>query len=126
MKTDVSEALILSLVMAAVIFFCRIFPFLFFRGKAGNTQADGNSQNDRGGVFLAFVEKTAPPVAMTVLAFNALAAPVRSNPRELIPAIAAAVLTAVIHIWKRSTLLSIIGGTALYMILIRLHFLFFL
>jgi branched-subunit amino acid transport protein AzlD len=100
------------MVMAAVIFFCRIFPFLFFRGKTGNTA--------RGRGILAFVEKTAPPVAMTVLAFNSLAAPIRSNPREIIPAIAAAVLTAVIHILKRNTLLSISGGTALYMILIRI------
>jgi branched-subunit amino acid transport protein AzlD len=52
--------------MAAVIFFCRIFPFLFFREKTGN------AMRDRSGAFLAFVEKTAPPVAMTVLAFNAL------------------------------------------------------
>ena len=111
MKTSVSEALILCLVMAAVIFFCRIFPFLFFREKTG-------AERDRAEAFLAFVEKTAPPVAMTVLAFNAL--PVKSGTRELIPAIAAAVLTAIVHLWKRNTLLSITGGTALYMILIRL------
>jgi branched-subunit amino acid transport protein AzlD len=126
MKTSVGEALILCMVMAAVIFFCRIFPFLYFRGKNGKTGNDGDSQDahggtkGRGGAFLAFVEKTAPPVAMTVLAFNALAAPVRSNPREIIPVAAAAVLTAVIHIWKRNTLLSISGGTALYMVLIRI------
>ena len=105
MKTSVGEALILCFVMAAVIFFCRIFPFIFFRGKTGAS------------VFLAFVEKTAPPVAMTVLAFNAL--PIKSSPREIIPAIAAAVLTALVHLWKRNTLLSICGGTALYMVLIR-------
>ena len=129
MKTSVGEALILCFVMAAVIFFCRIFPFLFFRGKSANSKDEDGSQDGRGdtadrgdaggrsGVFLAFVEKTAPPVAMTVLAFNAL--PVKSSPREIIPAIAAAVLTALVHLWKRNTLLSICGGTALYMVLIR-------
>jgi branched-subunit amino acid transport protein AzlD len=123
MKTSVSEALILCFVMAAVIFFCRIFPFLFFREKTGNIRDEGDSQDvrgaakDRASAFLAFVEKTAPPVAMTVLTFNAL--PVKSSPRELIPAIAAAVLTAIVHLWKRNTLLSISGGTALYMLLIR-------
>jgi len=109
MKTSIGEALILCFVMAVVIFFCRIFPFLFFREKIGNIQNG----------FLAFVEKTTPPVAMTVLAFNSLAVPIKSNPSGIIPPIAAAVLTAVIHIWKRNALLSICGGTALYMLLIR-------
>jgi len=113
MKTSVGEALILCFVMAVVIFFCRIFPFLFFR----DSQKDGMS--GRAGGFLAFVEKTAPPVAMTVLAFNSLAVPIKSNPGGIIPAIAAAILTALIHIWKRNALLSICGGTALYMSLIR-------
>jgi len=130
MKTSVGEALLLCFVMAAVIFFCRIFPFLFFRGKTDNTKDEGGSQDGRGDTmahnaeggraetFLAFVEKTAPPVAMTVLAFNAL--PLKSSLREIIPAITAAVLTAIVHLWKRNTLLSICGGTALYMVLIRI------
>jgi branched-subunit amino acid transport protein AzlD len=130
MKTSVGEALILCFVMAVVIFFCRIFPFLFFYKKNGNIRNEGGSQDghgdtaehnaarDRAGVFLAFVEKTAPPVAMTVLAFNAL--PIKSSPREIIPAMAAAVLTALVHLWKRNALLSICGGTVLYMFLIRL------
>jgi len=130
MKTSVGEALILCFVMAVVIFFCRIFPFLFFYKKNGNIRDESGSQDgrggtaehdavrDRAGVFLAFVEKTAPPVAMTVLAFNAL--PIKSSPREIIPAMAAAILTAIVHLWRRNTLLSICGGTALYMLLIRL------
>ena len=107
MKTSVSEALILSIVMAAVIFFCRVFPFLFFRKKSGGT------------AFISFVEKTVPPAAMTVLTFNALAGPVKSNPRELFPALTAAAFTAVIHLWRRNPLISIFGGTALYMLLMR-------
>ena len=124
MKTSVSEALILTLVMAGVIFFCRIFPFLFFRGstksgtKEGGNDEDSGGTKKRGGAFLAFVEKTVPPVAMTVLAFNSL--PIKSSPRELILAIAAAAFTAIIHVWKRNPLLSIFGGTALYMVLIRI------
>ena len=74
MKTGVSEALILSIVMAVVIFFCRVFPFLFFREKTGAASGGtADSEKGRKAVFLAFVEKTVPPAAMTVLAFNALA-----------------------------------------------------
>ena len=110
MKTGVSEALLLTLVMGAVIFFCRLFPFLFFREKTG-----GRSKT----AFLNFVEKTAPPVAMTVLAFNSMAGPIKGNLREAVPVLTAAALTALVHLWKRNPLISIFGGTALYMILER-------
>ena len=116
MKTGIGEALILSVVMAVVIFFCRVFPFLFFR----NRNNGGNTQSKRSAAFLAFVEKTVPPVAMTVLAFNALAGPVKSNPGEIIPALAAAAFTAIVHLWRRNPLLSIFGGTAVFMLLTRL------
>ena len=107
MKTGVNEALILTAAMAAAIFFCRIFPFLFFRGKTGNA-------------FLSFVEKTVPPVAMTVLAFNSLASPIEANLREIISILTAAVFTAALHLWRRNPLISIFGGTGLYMVLLRM------
>ena len=114
MKTGISEALLLSIAMAITIFFCRVFPFLFYRGKnSGNAAPPQNA-------FLAFVEKTVPPAAMTVLTFNALAGPVQTNPRELIPALAAAVFTALVHLWRRNPLISIFGGTALFMVLTRI------
>jgi branched-subunit amino acid transport protein AzlD len=116
MKTGINEALILSIAMAATIFFCRIFPFLFFRGKTGNTLNEGTVR----AAFFSFIERSVPPVAMTVLTFNSLAAPIKANPREIIPALAAAVFTALVHLWRKNPLLSIFGGTALYMALIRM------
>ena len=107
MNTGIHEALPLTLVMGAVIFLCRAIPFLFFREKAA------------GASFLNFVEKTVPPVAMTVLAFNSMAGPIKGNLREAIPVLSAAALTALVHLWKRNPLISIFGGTALYMILER-------
>jgi branched-subunit amino acid transport protein AzlD len=118
MKTGVTGALLLTLAMGAVIFFCRVFPFLFFREPP--VKKDGNEGKTGGkAVILNFVEKTVPPVAMTVLAFNAMAGPIKGTPREIIPIAAAAGLTALVHVWKRNPLISIFGGTALYMILER-------
>jgi len=115
MKTGINEALLLSIVMAVAIYFCRLFPFLFFRGK---------TSNERSFAFLSFVEKTVPPVAMTVLAFNALAASVQTAPCGLTPALisalAAAVFTTLVHLWRRNPLISIFGGTALFMLLTRI------
>jgi branched-subunit amino acid transport protein AzlD len=125
MITSVNEALLLTIVMAAAIFFCRIFPFLFFREKRSSPENGTCSEvstlaEKRKATFLNFVEKTVPPAAMTVLAFNAIAGPARTNPGEIIPILAAAVFTAGVHLWRRNALISIFGGTALFMLLIRI------
>jgi branched-subunit amino acid transport protein AzlD len=115
---SIKFALILTAAMGAVIFFCRIFPFLVFRGA-------GTEGSPRLAAFLGFVERAAPPAAMTVLAFNALASPIKDGlfrraPMECVPILVAAAFTALVHLWKRNALLSIFGGTALYMVLDRL------
>jgi branched-subunit amino acid transport protein AzlD len=146
MKTGLAEAVFLSVAMGLVILFCRAFPFLFFRGKpsrqfpppesppsAPSTLPEPEKGEGRrkeaaraGAVerFLAFVEKAAPPAAMTVLAFNAIAGQVRADLRAGagpgLSALAASALTALLHLWKRNPLLSIFGGTAAYIILERL------
>ncbi|MDR2701483.1 MAG: AzlD domain-containing protein [Spirochaetaceae bacterium] len=110
------EALGLVFAMGAVILFCRAFPFLFLSGgisqkTLGNTSLKGS--------LLIFVEKIVPPAAMTVLAFNSLGGAFKANLRDGLLVFATSVFTALIHLWKRNALVSIIGGTALYMILIR-------
>jgi len=112
------DAFFLTLAMGAVILFCRAFPFLFFsRGeKEGGENKVASSRRD---AVFGFVERIVPPAAMTVLAFNALGGAFRSNPGDGLVLLAASVFTALVHIWKRNTLISIFGGTALYMILER-------
>jgi len=133
---DLNQALLLSLAMGAVILFCRAFPFLFFSGRkhSGNRGKNTASQNaeekneaekkadpSRGrAALLNFVEKTVPPVAMTVLAFNALGGAFRDNPGDGLLALTASIFTALVHLWKRNSLVSIFGGTALYMVLTRI------
>lgn len=101
------QALIATFVMALVILLCRAVPFLFFRGEGGKVRA----------AFIAFVERAVPPVAMTVLAFASIAGPLKSGWPHALPAVIAAVATAFLHLARRNTLLSIVGGTALYMAL---------
>jgi branched-subunit amino acid transport protein AzlD len=145
MKTSLLAALGLTFAMGAVIFFCRLFPFLFFRGKRGSRseagggeKADTNRQDEEGEkekavgadgmgrknshreIFFNFVGKLVPPAAMTVLAVNAMAGSFTTDLREGIPVLAAAALTALVHLWKRNPLLSIFGGTAACMILERI------
>ena len=101
---SVSRAFTASLAMAAVILFCRALPFLFFSGK----------KTPR---FLSFVEIYMPALAMTVLALSPYASLEWSKAPHGFPEVLAGLLVAGLHLWKRNPLLSILGGTALYMIL---------
>ena len=111
-----NTALFYTVVLGAVVFLCRFLPFVLFK-----------ENNNKIKPLLEFVEATVPAVAMTVLAVNALA----SESKEaltaqpplitgIVPLAAAAIVTAALHLWKRNALISIFGGTALYMAL--LHF----
>ncbi|MCL2129642.1 MAG: AzlD domain-containing protein [Treponema sp.] len=114
------------LAMGAVILFCRAFPFLFFSRKnpPEGVAGQGHLQAARRGpgkeAFFDFIEKIVPPVAMTVLAVNALSSSFKENPTDGLLVLGASLLTALVHLWKSNTLLSILGGTVLYMILRRI------
>jgi branched-subunit amino acid transport protein AzlD len=107
-----TEALGMVLAMGAVILFCRAFPFLFF---SRSIEKGGASRR-----LIGFVEKIVPPVAMTVLTFNILGVSFKTDPRDGLFVFGASAVTAVLHLWKRNFLISILGGTAVYMILVRL------
>ena len=104
---SVSQAFAASLAMAAVILFCRSLPFLFFSGK----------KTPR---FLSFVEKYMPALAMTVLAFSPYASLDWGKAPRGLPELLAGLMVVALHLWKRNPLLSILGGTGIYMILGRL------
>jgi branched-subunit amino acid transport protein AzlD len=114
----------MTAVMGAVVFFCRVFPFLFFKAKGQDKGLDrrrdaGEPVPGPGSRFRSLAEKAAPPVTMTVLAVNAMSGPLRENPHAAFPVLAASLFTVLVHLWKRNSLLSILGGTAVYMILTR-------
>jgi len=112
-----AEALGMVFAMGAVIIFCRAFPFLFFSRNKG---ADSNSE--KGGIknLIDFAEKIIPPAAMTVLSFNILGASFKEDQIDGLLVLGASAITAVLHLWRRNFLISILGGTAVYMILCRL------
>ena len=109
------EALVFVLAMGVVILFCRAFPFLIFFREGSADRKKGKAMS----VFLDFVEKIVPPVAMTVLAFNSLGGAFRGNLSDGLLVLAASVFTAVLHLWKKNFLVSILGGTILYTLLIQ-------
>lgn len=105
--TSLSQALIATVLMALVTLATRAFPFLLF------------SRRDPPAI-LKFVEKFIPPMVMAVLVIYSLKdiswTVLPSGLRE----IGALILVTILHLWKKNAMLSIFGGTAFYMILLRI------
>jgi branched-subunit amino acid transport protein AzlD len=111
---SLGEAIAYTFIMGGVIFFCRLFPFIFFSGSGG-----GGGFKEK---FLAFIEKTAPPVAMTVLALREIASPLKevfagkAGAADFFAVAASGAVCVLLYILsKRNALVSILGSTVLYM-----------
>ena len=98
-----------SLTMFAVTFALRALPFAALRPL-------------RGSALVAFLSRHMPAGIMVILAVYTLrAVSLREAPHGLPEALALAV-TVALHLWKRNAVASIIGGTALYVVLVNLVF----
>ena len=96
-------------VCAAVTFFERAFPFLIFRGRQVPEP-------------VRYLGTVLPMAIITTLIFYCLRGIRFSSAAEWAPQLVSAVLTAGLHLWKRSTMLSIAGGTICCMVLTQLVF----
>ncbi len=105
---DTNRLLLIVLVMTLVTFFTRAVPFMFF------------SRKDPPQLF-SYLQTYIPPVVMLILVFSSYKNYTFSVFSDGGPAVIAGLATALVHVWKRNVLLSIAGGTVLYMMLIRLY-----
>lgn len=71
---------------------------------------------------VAYLGRVLPPAAMGLLVVYCLRGVSLSSPPHGAPEAAAILLTAALHRWRGNVLLSIAGGTALYMLLIQVVF----
>lgn len=101
---SLEKALLAVAVMALIVLACRALPFLFFARR-------------KPPAILVFVEENLPPVAMTVLAVSSFTSIQWRDPPHGLPELIAGAAVVAVHVWKRNALLSIFGGTALYMVL---------
>lgn len=101
---SVAEALVAAAAMMLIIVFCRALPFLFFAGR-------------KPPAFLSFVEVYMPAIAMTVLAMSSYTSIDWTAPAVGAASAVAGAAVVALHLWKRNALLSILGGTLLYMLL---------
>jgi branched-subunit amino acid transport protein AzlD len=115
---DIKTAVFYTAAAGFVVFLCRAFPFLFLSSQRNEAAAGGKPKKHRAADrLLSIVEKAVPPAAMTVLAVNSIAVPLKDNPLNGISVLAASIFTLFAHLWRRNFLISILGGAILYMVL---------
>lgn len=101
------DSLAVLAVMAVITFASRLLPFVLF-------------SRIRPLRWVATVETVLPPLVLWLLVFYSFNNTQWSMAPYGIPALASVVMTVMIHHWKHDSLLSILTGTAVYMILTRL------
>ncbi len=108
--TDPKYALLLIVVMAVFTMATRFLPFLLL-GDKGKTPA-----------FISYLGRVLPFAIMGMLVVYCLKGVQVTQLSSLAPAVLGVGITAGLHLWKHNTLLSILGGTAVYMLLVQLVF----
>lgn len=102
-----SRILLAVAAMALVTILTRAAPFIFFARRKPPAMLD-------------YLQVYLPPALMTILVMASFKDIRWAQAPFGLPALAAAALTALIHLWRRNVLLSIACGTAAYMALLRL------
>lgn len=94
-------------VTAIVTAALRFLPFLIFRGERKTPE------------IVRYLGKVLPFAVMGMLVVYCYKGTALFTYPYGIPAILAGIVTALLHLWRRNTLLSIVTGTVTYMLLIR-------
>jgi len=94
------------LIMVAVTFFTRVFPFLFY----------GHNKPPK---IIFFVGKYIPPVVITILVIYCLKDVTWGRVPYGFNEMIAVLLVVMLHVWWRNPLLSIFGATLFYMYLVQ-------
>ena len=101
---------LLVAVVALVTIGLRFLPFVIFRGNKPTPP------------FVAYLGKVLPYAIMGMLVVYCLRGVNLTAVPHGAPELLACLIVALLHLWKRSTLISIVGGTVSYMLMVQLVF----
>ena len=104
------HTIILIAVMAVVTAFLRFLPFCLLNGRRKTPK------------YVAYLGKVLPYAIMGMLVVYCLRGVTPLTWPHGLPEFLAIAAVAVLHLWKRNTLISIAGGTVCYMFLIQFVF----
>lgn len=94
-------------IMAVVTYILRALPFVAFRSRQVPK-------------YIEYLGKYLPYAVMAMLVVYCLKGIDILSGNHGIPEIIATAAVVLLHIWKRNTVISVVAGTVLYMILIRI------
>lgn len=104
------HSVLIVAVCALVTIGLRFLPFVIFRGDRPTPP------------YIVYLGKVLPYAIMGMLVVFCLKNVSLTAAPHGLPEFIACALTAALHVWKRNTLISIIGGTAAYMIMVQMIF----
>ena len=105
-----NHAVLVIAVTALVTMLLRFVPFLLFGGKR-ETPA-----------YISYLGRLLPYAVMAMLVVYCLRNISFLSAPFGVPELISCAVVALLHVWKRSSILSILGGTACYMLLVQLVF----
>ena len=105
-----AQAVASILVMAGVTFLTRVIPFVLF-GRGGQPPR-----------VVAYLGQVLPPAVIAMLIVYCLRNIDLFSVSHGLPELLCVAVVAILHVWKGNNLLSIFGGTILYMVLVQAVF----
>ena len=109
MSIDVGRSILIIAVCALCTFLERFLPFAIF----GRREVPS---------LVKYLGKILPMAVIAALVIYCLRGTSFSAPSGFVPPLAAAAVTALLHLWRGNTLLSVAGGTAVYMLFVQVIF----
>ena len=107
---DTLYAFLVIIVIASVTALLRFLPFFVFHGNLSIPK------------FIHYLGLVLPYSIMAMLVVYCLKDISFAKYTDWLPELISVLGVVVLHVWKRNTLLSIIGGTVCYMLLVRVVF----
>ena len=107
MLISVEQSILIIGICAGCTFLERLLPFLIFR--KGEIPS-----------LIRYLGKVLPLAIMATLVVYCLRGTTFNAVSNCIPQIVAVAVTVMLHLWKRNTLLSVLGGTVIYMYFVQL------
>lgn len=110
MKLSVIQTLVIILAIAVGTQISRWLPFLAFSGKKETPQ------------FVKYLGRVLPPALMGLLVVYCFKSTSVFTGSHGLPELIASLVVVLTYTWKKNLLLSVGGGTAIYMLLVQLVF----
>ena len=109
MTLSPAQSILIIAICAICTFAERLFPFAVFAKR-------------KVPAVITYLGKILPIAVMTTLVIYCLRSISFSDVSSFLPQFIAVAVTVLLHLWRKNTLLSVVGGTACHMLLVQFVF----